>query len=84
MIETEEGYYFVKVINKFDEQKTRENIEKIRLQKQKAQFDDSYDAYIDSAVFHLNQDALDEITLDTDYELTTDSFFSIYKQKMGE
>ncbi|MBE5890917.1 MAG: peptidyl-prolyl cis-trans isomerase [Lachnospiraceae bacterium] len=84
MIETSEGYYFVKVINKFDEEKTEENIEKIRVQKQKAQFDDSYDAFISEAVYHFNSDVWESISIDSDYELETSTFFSKYQSYMEE
>jgi len=85
MIEVDGAYYFIRCLNKLDQEKTEENIEVIRLKKQKAQFDDLYDSFIEDSEFHLYEDHWDVVSLlDSEYELSTDSFFKIYEKYMGE
>ncbi len=77
-ITTDTGYYFVKCINKFDEEKTIENVELIRVKKQKAQFNDLYDAFVEGAEFHLNTEKWDEMSLlNSDYKLDMTPFFGL-------
>lgn len=84
MITTDDGFYFVKCINKFVEEKTAENIIAMKLQKQKAQFDDLFEAYIKESVFHYYDDNWANVKIDTKEEITTNNFFMLYDKRFGD
>lgn len=77
-IETEDGYYFIKCLNKYEEELTEANKEIIREKREKEQFEDSYQQFVDSADFQMNDTLWEEITLSGTSDITTDSFFQIY------
>lgn len=79
MIAVDTGFYFVRCINKFEEELTEENKEIIRAQREKQQFEDAYNTFVGQAVFISNEKVWDAVTL-TDMEevILTDSFFGLY------
>jgi foldase protein PrsA len=77
-IDTEDGYYFVKCLNRFDEELTEQNKEIIRQNRQKEQFENSYQQFVDAATFQMNDTLWDEVTLDGTENIVTDSFFAVY------
>ena len=83
-IETKDGYYFIKCLNKFEEELTENNKEKIRICREKQKFEDSYEKFVEQAVFRMNDHLWNKISLaDTD-EITTDSFFQVYDRYFSE
>lgn len=78
MIETDDGYYFIKCLSKYEEDLTEANKETIRDRREKEQFENSYQQFVDAATFQMNDSLWDEITLENSSEITTDSFFRIY------
>lgn len=78
MIEAEDGYYFIKCLNKFEEQLTEENKSNIRIKREKEQFEDTYQEFVDSSTFEMNDSLWNEITLDDTSDITTNSFFDVY------
>ena len=78
MIEAEDGYYFIKCLNKLEEQLTEENKSNIRIKREKEQFEDTYQEFVDSSTFEMNDLLWKEITLDDTSDITTDSFFDVY------
>lgn len=78
MIEAEDGYYFIKCLNKLEEQLTEENKSNIRIKREKEQFEDTYQEFVDSSTFEMNDSLWKEITLDDTSDITTDSFFDVY------
>ena len=82
-IEAEEGYYFIKCINKFDEELTDANKFKIVETREKAAFDDVYEEFVSGLDSKLNAKAWEDITLVTDGSITTDSFFEIITDAMN-
>lgn len=79
MIPVENGYYFIKCISRFEEELTEANKGNILIRREKEQFNDVYEAFVENAEFVLNDEVWDEVTLEG-YEnsIQTDSFFSTY------
>ena len=84
MITTEEGYYFIKCLDKFDEELTEENKKSIIVKRRKEQFDDRFLEFIETSEFELNEKAWDSIKIDTSGDITTKSFFEIYEKHFTE
>lgn len=72
-----DGFYFVKCVNKFNEELTDANKSKIVETREKAAFDDVYEAFVAELPSRLNEKVWEDITLVTDGSITTDSFFSV-------
>lgn len=79
-IETGEGYYFIKCLNKFEEELTEKNKEKIRIQREKQKFEDSYNKFLEEARFKINERLWNKVSLTDTEEITTDSFFTVYNK----
>ncbi len=82
-IETDDGYYFIKCVNKYDEELTQENKTKIAQEREKTAFNDAYDAFVAEQDSMLNEKLWDETEIDTDGKITTNSFFAVYAQYCG-
>jgi len=76
-IPTEEGYYFIKCINKFNEELTDANKSNIVKAREKAAFDDVYEAFISGLTSRLNEENWEGIDIITDGSITTDNYFVI-------
>lgn len=79
-IETEQGIYFIKVLNKFEHELTEANKGVIQIKREKAQFEDKYNDFVDNANFVLNEDIWNSVNIKTEDGITTSSFFEIYKK----
>jgi foldase protein PrsA len=78
-IQVDDGYYFIRCLSKFEEELTEANKDVIRERMEKGQFEDVYDAFVANAVYELNDELWDEVTLEGEEELiTTEDFFQIY------
>lgn len=84
MITTEDGYYFIKCLDKFDEELTEANKENIIVKRRKEQFDDKFIEFIDASQFELNEKVWEDIKIDTSGDITTKSFFEIYEKYFAE
>lgn len=74
-IATEDGYYYIKCMNKFNEELTDANKSNIVEAREKAAFDDVYEAFISGLSSHLNEKVWKDIELLTDGSIATDSYF---------
>ena len=74
-IKTEDGFYFIKCINKFNEALTDDNKSNIVAAREKAAFDDVYEEFVSGLSSKLNEEVWDDVTLLTDGSIRTDSFF---------
>lgn len=83
-IKTEDGYYFIYCVNKFNEELTDANKIKIVQQREKAAFGDVYDAYSRTISKKMYQNVWDDIKMEQSEEMTTDSFFEVYKEYCKE
>ena len=72
------NYYFIKCIDKFEEELTEENKVTILEKREKEKFFDVYDSFVESASFELNKDLWESVTLVGEEGLETDSFFKVY------
>ena len=79
-IETEKGYYFLKCVNKYDEELTQENKVKIADQREKTAFNDAYDDFVAKQDSMINHELWEKTELDKNGEIKTNSFFAVYDQ----
>jgi len=84
MIATDEGYYFIKCLNKFDKELTEENKDNIIAKRRKEQFEDKLIEFIENSQFDLNEKVWDDIQVDTTGNIETNSFFEIYQKYFTE
>lgn len=80
MISTDEGYYFIKCLNKFEKKLTEENKEKIIVKRRKEQFDDKFVEFVENSDFNINKKNWERIHIDTSGDITTESFFEVYNK----
>lgn len=84
MITVENGYYFIKCLNKYDEELTEANKSNIVEKREKEAFDDVYNEFVSSLSSNLNTELWEELTLDTSEEIGTTSFFSVFEKYCGD
>ena len=84
MIKGEDGYYFIKCVNKYVADLTELHKEEIVVQRRKEKFDNALGDFIKNAEFAINEKRWDEIKVDTSGEIKTDSFFAIYDKYFVE
>ena len=77
-IEVENGYYFIRCVNKFDEELTDANKEKIVAKREKEAFEDEYESLISGFSSTINETDWDQVEIDLSGEITTDSFFTVF------
>lgn len=77
-IKSEDGYYFVKCINHYDQERTDDNKSVILEERRKEAFDDVYQGFLVDLPSEINEKVWDEVKVEFNEELTTDSFFSVY------
>jgi len=80
MIKTEDGYYFIKCLDKFVEDMTEANKENIVEQRRKEHFENVFGSFIENSDFDLNEGVWDSITVDISGTITTDSYFEVYEK----
>ncbi len=76
-IQTDDGFYFIKCINKFNEELTDANKSNIVDAREKAAFDDVYEEFVSTLASNLNESVWENIPLVTDGSISTNSFFEI-------
>lgn len=81
-IAAEDGYYFIKCVNKFNEELTDANKSNIVEAREKAAFDDVYEKFASGLAVWMNETVWEENELITDGSITTDSFFEIIEGVM--
>lgn len=84
MIQTDDGYYFIKCISKMDQEKTDQNKVTILQKREQEQFNEDYEGFVNDAQFELNSDLVKKISLKDADKITTDSFFSVYNKYFTE
>ncbi len=81
-IEAEDGFYFIKCVNKFNEELTDANKSNIVEAREKAAFDDVYEAFVSGLSSKFNEKVWENVELVTDGSITTDSFFDVIEGAM--
>ena len=84
MIAAGNGYYFIKCLNKYNEELTEANKSNIVEKREKEAFDDVYNEFVASLSSRLNTDLWDGIELITDGSIQTNSFFAVFEKYCGE
>lgn len=84
MITTDDGYYFIKCLNKYNEELTDANKINIVQKREKEAFDDIYEEFIEKQKSYFNVKAWDAVEVDTDSDITTNRFFEIYDTYCSE
>ena len=77
-MKVENGYYFVKCINKFNQVLTEENKLIIVEKREKDALNSVYSEFMKGLQSYLNEDAWNSLTLDKVATVGTDSFFDVY------
>lgn len=80
MIRTEDGYYFIKCINNYNQELTDANKQVILERRRKEAFDDVYEAFIATLPSELNEELWNSIRVEPKEEIKTDSFFEVYEE----
>ena len=83
-IQAGKGFYFIKCLNKYNEELTEANKSNIVEKREKEAFDDVYNQFVAGLNSSINKDMWDELTLDTTDGIQTDSFFEIFEKHCGE
>lgn len=79
-IKADNGYYFIKCVNKFDEKLTDSNKVKIVEKREKEVFEDEYNVLIEGFSSSFNYDGWDAVELEKNEDIATDSFFDTFEQ----
>lgn len=82
-IEVENGYYFIKCLNKYNVELTEANKSNIVEKREKEAFDDVYNAFVAGLPSYLNEDIWEEVHLEADGQITTTGFFEVYEKYCG-
>lgn len=83
-IETEDGFYFIKCTNKFNQELTDEHKLTIVKQRETEAFDDTYGAFVETLDSALNTQLWEEVEVEQHENITTDSFFEVYEKYFTE
>ena len=84
MIAAGNGYYFIKCLNKYNEELTEANKSNIVEKREKEAFDDVYNEFVASLSSRLTTDLWDGSELTTDGSIQTNSFFAVFEKYCGE
>lgn len=79
-IATENGWYFIKCINNYNQELTDANKSVILEQRRKEAFDDVYSEFLEELPSEFNEEVWKEVKIEEDKEITTDSFFKTYEK----
>ncbi len=79
-IKTDKGYYFIKCINHYDQEKTDANKSVILENRRKEAFDDVYQEFLTGLSSEFNEKTWEKVTIEINEEVKTDSFFQVYEK----
>lgn len=79
VIQVETGYYFIKCLDKYNEELTEANKVTIVEKREKEAFDDVYNEFIAGLSSHINEDVWEELEIDSTSGVKTDNFFEVYE-----
>lgn len=83
VVETEDGYHIIKCLSTFDREETDANKIKIVEKRREEVFGEEYDAFVESLTRTLNEELWNTVAFIDDDEVTTSSFFEVYKEYFG-
>lgn len=76
-IQTKEGYYFIKCVNKYNQELTDKNKEVILENRKEKAFHDVYDSYIEKISTVFNDRMWEKVEVEPDEKVGTDRFFEV-------
>lgn len=79
-IPVENGWYFMKCINNYNQELTDANKSVILEERRKEAFDDVYKNYLKELPSEFNEKVWKEVKVEKDKKITTDSFFKVYEK----
>lgn len=79
-IKTDKGYYFIKCINHYDQEKTDDNKAVILENRRKEAFDDVYGEFVKKLTARFNERAWRKVKIKVKDDVKTDSFFEVYEK----
>lgn len=79
-IKTENGYYFIKCINHYNQEKTDANKSVILEKRRKEAFDDVYQEFLTNLPSEFNEKVWEKVTVEINEEVKTNSFFQVYEK----
>lgn len=82
-VEVENGYYFIRCMNKFHEELTEANKVNIVEKRQKEALDDVYHDFMEALTSNINEELWESLMPDTGGTVTTDSFFVVFEKYCG-
>ncbi len=79
-IKTDKGFYFLKCINHYNQEKTDDNKSVILEKRRKEAFDDVYMEFLDTLSSEFNEQVWEQVKVEVNQEVKTDSFFEVYEK----
>lgn len=83
-IATENGYYFIRCINKYNQELTEANKVNIVEKREKEAFDDVYNAFVSTLSSVINEELWQELEMDTESQIQTNNFFEVFQTYCGD
>ncbi|MBQ2258455.1 MAG: peptidylprolyl isomerase [Lachnospiraceae bacterium] len=82
IVESVHGYHIIKCISTFNRDETDRNKVKIVEQRRKEVFNEEYSGFVEGLAKNLNQKLWDTVGFIDDDEVTTSSFFEVYRTEL--
>lgn len=79
-IKTDKGFYFLKCINHYNQEKTDDNKSVILEKRRKEAFDDVYMEFLETLSSEFNEQVWEQVKVEVNKEVKTDSFFEVYEK----
>ncbi len=83
-IQTEKGYYYLKCIDKFNQELTDEHKLTIVKQREKEAFDDVFQEFVEGLDSVMNEELWRTVRVETGEKIVSDSFFTVYEEKFKD
>ena len=79
-IKTEDGFYFIKCINNYNQELTDANKQVILTRRRKEAFEDVYNSFVETLPSKMNEELWDSVKVEISDEIETRSFFETYEE----
>ena len=78
------GFYFIKCLNKYNQELTEANKANIVDKREKEAFDDEYNGFVSSLSSNINEELWENLELETGSGMKTDTFFEVFNTYCGD
>ena len=78
------GFYFIKCLNKYNQELTEANKANIVGKREKEAFDDEYNGFVSSLSSNINEELWENLELETGSGMKTDTFFEVFNTYCGD